>query len=185
MLKELFSDDYKKYTVITLIAALSAIGLGTFLHFAFELSGKVGVVGFFAPVNESVWEHLKLVFFPFALSMSVEYFIYGKEIYNFFSSKLIGVSVGLVLVTVAYYVSAGAFGMNNMAVNIVIFVFSVLVSYVIAYFRMLKTPRLAGGGYEIAGIAIMVVIMLLFFIFTYFPPMIPLFRDPTDMSYSV
>lgn len=36
--------------------------LGAFLHFAFELSGQAKVVGAFAAVNESVWEHLKIAF---------------------------------------------------------------------------------------------------------------------------
>ena len=79
MLKELFSGEYKKYTVITIISASCVIGIGTLFHFLFELLGQNAFVGLFTPVNESVWEHLKLIYFPFIISMTVEYFIYGKE----------------------------------------------------------------------------------------------------------
>ena len=86
MLKELFSGEYKKYTVITIISALCAIGVGTFFHFLFDILNQNVFVGLFTPVNESVWEHLKLIYFPYVVSMIVEYFIYGKEAYNFVSS---------------------------------------------------------------------------------------------------
>ena len=185
MLKELFSKDYKRYTVITIISVLGAIGVGTLFHFLFELSGKNALVGLFAPVNESVWEHLKLLYFPFVISMAVEYFLYGKEAYNFFSSKAIGLTVGLISVIANYYLIVGAFGVNNMAVNIGIFVCAVLTAYALSYLRMLKTPKMAGGIYEKIGIGIIGIYFVLFAIFTYLPPRIPLFRDPTDMNYSV
>ena len=72
-----------------------------------------------------------------------------------------------------------------MAVNIGIFVSAVLTAYIISYLRMLKTPRLAGGIYEKIGIGIICVYFILFLVFTYLPPHIPLFRDPTNMNYSV
>jgi len=185
MLKKLFSGEYKRYTIITLIMALGAIGLGVFWHFLFDITGENRFIGLFAPVNESVWEHLKIIYFPFIITMAVEYFIYGKECYNFFSSKLFGLTVGLGTVITNYYTTVGAFGLNNMAVNIGIFVFSIILAYVISYLRMLKTPRMAGGLWERAAILIMAVYFALFLIFTYYPPAIPLFRDPTNMNYSV
>ena len=184
MLKELFSKEYKKYTVATIISALCTIGLGTFFHFLFDLSGENGIIGLFTPVNESVWEHLKLLFFPFVISMAAEYYIYGKEAYNFFSSKATGLTVGLFSIVTNYYLTIGAFGINNMAVNIIIFVSAVLMAYAVSYIRMLKTPKFAGGIYEKAAIGIILAILILFAIFTYFPPHIPLFRDPTNMNYS-
>lgn len=38
--------------------------LGTLSHFFFDWSGENRLVGIFAAVNESTWEHLKLLFFP-------------------------------------------------------------------------------------------------------------------------
>lgn len=37
---------------------------GTLLHFLYGLSGEFFLVGLLAPVNESVWEHLKLALWP-------------------------------------------------------------------------------------------------------------------------
>ena len=38
--------------------------IGSMLHFTFELFGHQSVVGVFSAVNESMWEHLKLGFWP-------------------------------------------------------------------------------------------------------------------------
>ena len=185
MLKELFSKKYRKYTITTLIVMLSVFGLGFLWHFLFELSGNNYFVGLFAPVNESVWEHLKILFFPFVILAIVEYFIYGKECYNFFSSKLFGLSIGLLTIITCYYTAVGALGINNMPVNLAIFVIAVVLAYVLSYMRMLKTPRMAGSYFETAAIALTSVLFSLFLIFTYHTPCIPLFRDPTTMNYSV
>ena len=38
--------------------------LGSVLHFVFEWSGNWAPVGVIAAVNESVWEHFKIAFWP-------------------------------------------------------------------------------------------------------------------------
>ena len=50
----------KRYALAFLLTALA----GTALHFAYDWCLSP-LVGLFAPVNESVWEHLKLLFWPF------------------------------------------------------------------------------------------------------------------------
>ena len=49
--------------------------LGTLLHFAYDWSGQNTLVGLFTPVNESTWEHMKLIFFP---TLIVNIFIWRK-----------------------------------------------------------------------------------------------------------
>ena len=55
------------------LARLEGIGFiavsiaGTLMHFIYEWSGNNKIVALFAPVNESPWEHLKLLFFPFVI----------------------------------------------------------------------------------------------------------------------
>lgn len=39
--------------------------LGVLLHFTYEWAGDNAVVGLFSAVNESTWEHLKLLFSHF------------------------------------------------------------------------------------------------------------------------
>ena len=46
---------------LTIARILSVSLLGTLLHFTYRWSGRNPLI---APVNESVWEHMKLLFFP-------------------------------------------------------------------------------------------------------------------------
>ena len=41
--------------------------IGTVFHFIYELTGSLFAVGHFAPVNESIFEHMKLALVPTAL----------------------------------------------------------------------------------------------------------------------
>ena len=57
-------QNLRKFTVIGILFVSVA---GTLLHFVYDWSGQNPLVGFFAPVNESTWEHMKLLFFPMLL----------------------------------------------------------------------------------------------------------------------
>ena len=48
------------------------------LHFIYEWSGNQMVVGIFAPVNESVWEHLKLTYWPMLIWWVAGYLLLNK-----------------------------------------------------------------------------------------------------------
>ncbi|MEG1009488.1 MAG: DUF6512 family protein, partial [Clostridia bacterium] len=43
--------------------------IGTLLHFTYEFSNNYIYVGLFSPINESVWEHLKLGVFAILFFM--------------------------------------------------------------------------------------------------------------------
>lgn len=58
---ESIKEFYKKYVVI----GFFVVGiLGTLFHFVYDWSGQMWFVGLFVPVNESTWEHMKLLFVP-------------------------------------------------------------------------------------------------------------------------
>ena len=45
---------------------------GSLLHFLYEYSGQNPLAACISPVNESTWEHLKLLFFPYLVFLFVE-----------------------------------------------------------------------------------------------------------------
>ena len=62
---------------------------GSFLHFTFELSGFWKPLAVISAVNESVWEHLKIGFWPAFIWGVIEFFIFGRKIKNFFFAKAV------------------------------------------------------------------------------------------------
>ncbi|MFR5068720.1 MAG: DUF6512 family protein [Eubacteriales bacterium] len=61
-------------TGFLVVCALSGV-----FHFIYDWSGKQTWIGFFCPVNESTWEHLKLLFFPVLIFSAIEYIWIRKE----------------------------------------------------------------------------------------------------------
>ena len=53
--------------------------IGSLLHFMFQLFQKNPVIGIFAPVNESIWEHSKMMTWPITLWWVLNYFLLKNE----------------------------------------------------------------------------------------------------------
>ena len=73
----------KKIPVFQMGGFLFTAVTGTLLHFLFDLTGGNGVVALFSAVNESIWEHMKLIFYPMAVFSFAEYFAWGREVESF------------------------------------------------------------------------------------------------------
>ncbi len=154
---------------------------GTLLHFLYEWSRACAVAVLVSGVNESTWEHMKLLFVPtfvFAIVQSR----FFKDVYNFWCIKFAGITLGLVLIPVIFYTYNGAFGKSPDWVNISIFFVCAAVVYIMEtrlYNRNFtcKHPILALVG--------LCIIAVLFIVFTFFPPHIPLFQDPVTKLYGI
>ena len=70
-----------------IISAIFMLVVGTLLHFTFGWSNNNPLIGTFSAVNESTWEHLKLLFFPMLISTIIGYFYKWKVIPNYLSAR--------------------------------------------------------------------------------------------------
>lgn len=155
--------------------ALFVSVLGTLLHFAYSWSGNNVFVGVFTPVNESIWEHTKLVFFP----MLIYSFYLNKKLKDMYpcirSAMNFGALSGVFLIIVLFYTYSGVTGFNADFVNIAIFYLSVISSFYVAY----KLTLSCRFEEYTAILQFLTILMIgLFIIFTLFPPNIPLFIAP-------
>ena len=112
----------KKLKKWTLIGFFFVTLLGALGHFLYDLTGGNQLVGRFFAVNESTWEHLKLLFFPFALYWVVELFAIGKTYKNFAFAGLVGVLSGMAFIVLTFYTYTGVLGKSIDFLNILIFV---------------------------------------------------------------
>ena len=63
--------------------------MGTFLHFLYDITEENTIVSLFSAVNESTWEHMKLLFFPMFVYSLFGYRFLSEEYENFRFAKLI------------------------------------------------------------------------------------------------
>ena len=153
--------------------------VGTLLHFVFEWTGENVVAALFSAVNESIWEHLKLLFYPMVTVAIIQYFVWGKHTEAFWCIKLLGMLMGLVLIPVAYYTYTGISGVNADWLNITIFFLAAGIVYRTEtnWFQRRDTCLIQPQF----SIALFCIIGALFAVFTFMPPEIPLFQDPGKM----
>lgn len=166
----------KQYTVIGIIFVLIT---GTISHFVYDWSGQNMLVGFFFPINESIWEHMKLVFFPMLLYT----FYLNKKMKDtdpcVTSSFLFGTLVGTALIPIIFYTYSGILGYNLLVLDLLTFALSVLGGFLVAY----KATQSCGFAPYEKLIKITVFLMAVaFFFFTYFPPDIALFENPVQSA---
>ena len=161
--------------------ALVTLG-GTILHFVYDWTGENLLVSPFSGVNESTWEHMKLLFWPlFLYALAQRLFFRDQE--NYWCVKLAEILLGLGLIPVLFYTYNGVWGKSPDWVNIAIFYLSALLAFLFEWwvwkYNLLpcKHPRLAFGAICLLG--------LLFVVFTFLPPQIPLFQDPLTGSFGV
>lgn len=155
--------------------------LGVILHFLFDWTNQNIIVASFAAVNESVFEHMKLLFFPMFLFSLVQIRYIGKEYNNFWCVKLFGIVLGVVLIPVLYYTINGIFGLTPDWVNIAIYYVAAAVAYLVETQLFIK--NIINCKSPVTALAILWLIALVFVIWTFATPQIPLFKDPITGTY--
>ncbi len=155
---------------------------GTVLHFLYDWLGEASWIAPFSGVNESTWEHMKLLFWPMLLFAIVQSFFF-RDRKDFFCIKLRGILLGLFLIPVLFYTCNGVVGKSPDWLNIAIFFISAAASYLFET-KLLRSQRSLCGSQRLS-VAVLAAIAILFVVFTFRTPEIGLFRDPLTGTYGI
>ena len=156
--------------------------LGTVLHFLYDWLGGAVWIAPLSGVNESTWEHMKLLFWPMFLYAIAQSFFF-RERGDFWCVKLRGTLLGLVLIPVLFYTYNGVIGHSPDWINIAIFFISAAIAYLYET-KLFKDETLTCKRPKLA-IGILCAIALLFVVFTFATPELAIFKDPLTGSYGI
>ena len=123
----------KQLKAYTIIGIIFTIILGSLSHFFYEWSNNNFFVGLFAPINESTWEHMKLLFFPMLLYSMVMIPKLKENYPCIHPSYWAGILVGTLLIPVIFYTYTGILGYHIMILDIGIFLLSVIIAFYSIY----------------------------------------------------
>lgn len=151
--------------------------LGTVSHFVYEWTGKPYLIGLFFPVNESTWEHLKLLFFPSLIYFAVMYFTQKEKPANYAPAVAVSLMAGMVSIVVMFYTYKGVLGRNIDFLNILIYFLGVIVTIYIMQ-RILKTQSYSSGTANIFSLFFLLLTAILFVSFSFNPPSLGIFLPP-------
>lgn len=178
--------DLKLIKRLQIISIIFSIILGTLLHFTFEVFSNNLFIASFSAVNESVWEHLKLVFFPMLIFAIIEYFLlknYNNK-NNYIFAKTVGIIFAVLFITIFFFTYTGIIGNNYLTIDILSFLFAIIFGEFICYKLLIKNNEI-NNKIKCISIFILLILFFSFIIFTYFPPKINYFKDPVKNNYGI
>ncbi len=155
---------------------------GTLLHFLYDWTGGSILIAPFSGINESTWEHMKLLYWSL-LHFTLIQSLFNKDQKSFWCVKLLGILTGLLLIPILFYTYNGIFGKSPDWINIFIFYISAAAVFLLEWWLFeqetmtCKHPWLAFTAICLIGV--------LFVVFTFAPPQIPLFQDPVTGTYGL
>lgn len=161
--------------------------LGSVMHFVYEWSGNNTLAGIFSPVNESVWEHLKLPFWPLLVWWIVGYFLFKKKSgvspARWFSCCAVSLWASILFIIVVHYTYTGVFGGESMLVDILAMLAGIALGQLLAL-RVCKYADI-GDSFLIWSLVAIILPAAAFIVFTFVPPEIPLFIDTESNAYGI
>lgn len=168
-------EKLKRYTISGIIFVLIT---GTLSHFVYEWSGENYLAGLLFPVNESTWEHMKLIFFPMLVFAVFMNYRLKEEIPCITSALLWGILLGTWLIPVIFYTYSGILGRNFVVFDLATFAISVLCAFA-AIQRNAKKDGSTKNCCSWLPAIIVFVMLICFVLFSYHPPALGLFVNPT------
>ncbi|HVT86426.1 MAG TPA: DUF6512 family protein [Chitinophagaceae bacterium] len=163
--------------IITLIIS------GFLLHYVFSWTNGSKIIGFFVPVNESVWEHLKLGYWSVVLFSMAEYPQIKHRVTNYFFAKTLGVLVLEITIIIIFYGYTFIAGKDIFLIDILSYILGVMSCQYLTYAFLREKPfslpaaRLSAAAFIAIGI--------LFGVTTYYPPHIGIFKDHNNNTYGI
>lgn len=168
---------------VHITGAIFAAIIGTLLHFVYSWSGNNNFIGIFAPVNESVWEHLKLAFWPMIIFSFYEFRMYGSFLENFWIAKFVCIFTMMATIVVVFYGYSSILGHSFLPIDILTFYISIVLGYYFSFKLLLL--KAINGNLEILGICMVMFLVILFTYFTFSTPRYDIFKDSPTGTYGI
>jgi hypothetical protein len=173
----------KEIYKIEILGAVFVVVLGSLWHFLYEWSGGNIVAGIFCPVNESVWEHMKLGFWPVLIYTLIEHRFVKKKYIDLLIIKSYGTIAMNIFIAVFFYTYTFVVGRHFLVVDIISFIAGVILCYIISTAMLIKDNY--GYRMRLVGIFIIIIHAVSLILFTFSPPKLPMFKDSNSNKYGI
>ena len=167
------------------IISIFGVFLINFLsHFLYDLFPN-GLFAIFFPVNESIFEHMKMISSSILIYSLIEFILlkkynvkFNNYIFNIFVSCVFNIAIFLIIFLPIYYWIGEKF-----IITIIILFISIMITQFISY-KILSMKK----NYNYLNIVSLVMIIVLYIVFaylTYNPIIAPFFFDPMNEKYGI
>ena len=148
---------------------------GSALHFAFEWSGYWKPLAIIAAVNESVWEHLKLAFWPSLLWALIGYAAFKPNAWAFWSAKGYALLVAPILIIAIFYGYTAILGRNFLVFDIATFVLAIAAGQLVS--ARLIVGKISDSRVCAISAGLLLCQIAAYSTLTFYPPPLAVFED--------
>ena len=136
------------------------------LHFLYDIFPNF-LTSVISPINESIWEHMKLIYTSYLIWGLIEYFLLekNKEVNNFLLQLFLVPFFGICIYLIIYLPLFNIFG-ENLLISLILLFVVIVIEQIISYYLLQKEEIPNQGLIGIIGI---VAIYIIFGYLTYFP----------------
>ena len=168
--------NFKKLKIISIFIVF---GLSFLFHSAYEMFPNV-ITSFLFPVNESIWEHMKLIFLGYVITGIIEYFIINK--YNLKTNNLKASIVFNVLFNISFFlvifIPINMVTEHNLFITLSVYLLSIIITQILSY--KIITSKKEYSFLNKYSYIILIIIFLMLIYLTYFPLKNKIFIDETN-----
>lgn len=169
---------------IKFIGAIVIFLLTVLYHFLYDWLPNP-VFSVFFPVNESIWEHMKLLYSGIFTWGVIEYFIFRKKnisYRNFFSTLFLEMVTSIMIYLIMYLPLYNVFG-ENMVISIGLLIIVIILEEIFSYYLLSYSKE----NKILDRISILFVVLgfVVFLCFTYDPPRNYIFYDIVSNKYGI
>ena len=167
---------------IQIIGVFGIFLLSFLFHFMYEWFPNT-LFSLIFTVNESIWEHMKLIFYSFLAFGIIDYILlkkyteFNNSLFNLFIVPVLGIIIYLIIYLPLYNMLG-----ENMIVSIVLLFIVIAIEQIISYY-LLKHKEIKYQN--IAGIIGILLIFSMFIYFTYNPIHNYIFFDTKNSKYGI
>lgn len=167
--------NFQEKSIIMAIPLLFLFG--SLIHFLYDFSNSNLIIGLFTPINESIWEHSKMVLLPIILWWSIYYIITNNknpiDKHKWFSGALASLIVALITIPLLYYFYTEAFAIKSLFIDILL----LFISLSLGQLMGLHFYKHSKGIPLFISIIIFILLIIIFILFTFCPPNFPIFKS--------
>lgn len=176
------NESRKRLLKWQIASVIWIIIVGSLLHFIFEWSKNSLIIGAFSAVNESVWEHLKLGYWSMVLFCFIEYPFIKKYTNSYFFAKAIGIFTMNLFIVLFFYSYTAIIGKSILFLDMGSYVVGAIIYGIISYKIMMRSFE---KNVNMIGLVLLIIFGVLFILFTFYPPHLPIFRDSQTGNYGI
>lgn len=172
--------NLKKSRIISIIGIFILCFISHFLY-SWIPSGLTSI---FFPVNESIWEHMKMIFTSIILYGIIDYIILNKfniKYNNYFLSLFITAFISIPIYLSIYLPIFYKIG-ENMFINIGLMLIVIIITQVIAYYILNSNDNKL---LNYLSIVLIIICYIIFGYLTYHPIKSEIFFDTQDEKYGI